>query len=518
MRNGTIPPCFLLLLAPEAAPQGLVTGQVVDPLGAGVAAVDLDFFRASNGDEETNLQNDGTGAGGFFSTSAPPETYNVLFLPPFSTSLQPKWVNGVTVVQGQTTALGVVPLLAGFQLTATFLRPGIGTPVVGASVQVRDAATGAEVPQAVGSTNAFGQMTAVVPAGVYDVRLNPTGLAGPLLAPWQSLGVAVSANTSLGSITLSPGFTLSATVLGSTGLPVSGVDVDVAPVAGGSDLYTPGDNTDSFGFVDVVVPAGIYEVEFAAPLAARLVSALLAPVSVSATTSLGTVPMSAGFYLSGTVTAVPGGPLAGVDIDVRDAASGAPVPTSNDDTGGAGTYIVVVPAGTWDVEFTPFGAPGYQGVLATGISVSADATLDASLPTTACAPSPYGAPTPGSGGLSPALAANNPAFPGNPWFAVEIAGGLGGMPGLLLLGAGGAAIPIFGGTLLVDPVPFLVQVPFVLSGPAGTPGVGEVVFPFPIPSTSSLVGGTAFLQAVNLDALAPQGIAFSNGLAVPVCL
>ncbi len=508
----------LLLLAPSAAPQGFVAGQVVDPLGVGVAGVDLDFFLASNGDEETNLSNDGTNAGGFFITGAPPDTYDVLFHPPFSTSLLPKWVTGVTVVQSQTTSLGVVPLLAGFQLTATFLRPGTLLPVVGATVEVRDAATGEEVPQTVGTTNGSGQMTAVVLAGVYDVRLDPSGLAGPLLAPWQALDVAVNANTSLGAITLASGFTLSATVLGSTGLPVPGVDVDVASIAGGPDLFTPGDNTDVFGFVDVVVPAGSYDVEFAAPLPAKLVSILLAPVNVSTTTPLGTLQMSAGFYLSGTVTAVSGGPLGGVDLDVRDAASGAAVPTSNDNTSAAGTYIVVIPAGTWDVEFTPFGAPAYQGVLATGIPVSADTTLDASLPTTACSPSAYGAPTPGGGGLAPALATNNPAFPGNPWFAVELAGGLGGMPGILLIGAGGAAIPIFGGTLLVNPVPFLVQVPFVLSGPFGTPGVGEVGFPFPVPPTPSLVGGTVFLQAVNLDPLAPQGIAFSNGLAVPVCL
>ncbi|MGH7151387.1 MAG: hypothetical protein ACREIU_11850, partial [Planctomycetota bacterium] len=337
MRVWTFPPILLLVLslAPEAAPQGFVSGQVVNPSGGGVAAVDLDFFRVSDGNEENNILNDGTNAGGFFNTTAPPEIYDILFYPPFSTSLLPKWVNGVTVVQSQTTNVGVVPLLAGFQLTATFLRPGTGSPVVGAGVEVRDAATGVEVLQAVGSTDGSGLMTAVVPAGVYDLRLDPSGLAGPLLAPWQALGVAVNANTSLGVITLQSGFTLSATVLGSAGPPVPGVDLDVAPVAGGPDLFTPGDNTDLFGFVDVVVPAGAYEVQFAAPLAAKLVSILLAPVNVSTTTSLGTVQMSAGFYLSGTVTAVLGGPLGGVDLDVRDAASGASVPTSNDDTGPA---------------------------------------------------------------------------------------------------------------------------------------------------------------------------------------
>jgi hypothetical protein len=309
---------------------------------------------------------------------------------------------------------------------------------------------------------------------------------------------------------------VTATVVGNGG-PVDEADVDVFPASGGPKLYTPGDDTDPLGFVDFVVPAGTYDIEFDPPLADRLVASLLPSVTVTATTALGTIALAPGFYLSGTVTAVYGGPLAGVDIDVRDPVTTAAVPTPGDDTNSSGAYVVVVPAGIWNVRFTPFGAPGYQSVLATGIGVVADTVLNASLPTSACPPTAYGPATPGSGAVSPSLTANNPAFPGNPWFALHIAAGLGGAPAAFLLGLASANLPIVGGTLLVSPVPFLVLFPTLLSGPAGVPGMGEASLPFPIPPSPSLLGGGAFLQGVIFDPGAPQGFAFTNGLAVFVC-
>ncbi|HET6203018.1 MAG TPA: carboxypeptidase-like regulatory domain-containing protein [Planctomycetota bacterium] len=509
----------LLLLAPSVAAQGtgVVSGQFVGPTGVGVAGANLDFFFASTGNAQNNVSNDGTGVGGIFNAVVPGGTYNVLFWPPTSTSLLPKWVNGVAVVAGLTTNLGVVQAAAGSLVSATFLRPGGITPVLGGHFHAVDAATGQEMLVQDPVTNASGQVEAVVPPGTYDFRLDPTLVLGPFLAPWQSLGVPVAGTTSLGTITLLPGFLVSATILGN-GAPVADVDADVFPTAGGLKLYTPGDNSDGAGFVDFVVPAGTVDVRFDAPLADGLVTILVPGVVVAGTTSLGTLAMPPGFYLSGVVTAVFGGPLAGVDVDVRDAATNALLPTTGDDTNAAGAYVVVVPAGTWNVRFTPIGAPGYQSVLATGIPVAADTALDASLPTTACSPSAYGAPTPGSGGVAPALAANNPAFPGNPWFALQVSGGLGGMPGLVAIGLGPASLPLLGGTLLVSPVPSFLTLPVVLSGPVGSPGAGQAALPIPLPPSPVLVGGVVFLQEANLDPLAPQGIAFSNGLSVPVCL
>ena len=53
-----------------------------------------------------------------------------------------------------------------------------------------------------------------------------------------------------------PGFLMTALVRGPGGAALENVDTDVLDSLTGAQLYTPGDNTDEFGLVDVVVPAG----------------------------------------------------------------------------------------------------------------------------------------------------------------------------------------------------------------------------------------------------------------------
>jgi len=120
----------------------------------------------------------------------------------------------------------------------------------------------------------------------------------------------------------------------------------------------------------------------------------------------------------------------------------------------------------------------------------------------------YGAGLAGSGGWTPALgAAGCPDLGAS--LTLQLQQGLGGASALLLIGLAPASVPKWGGTLLVTPA---LIVPLVLGGASGTPGAGGVSLQATVPQQASLVGQSAWLQAVVLDAGAAFGKALSPGL------
>jgi hypothetical protein len=128
----------------------------------------------------------------------------------------------------------------------------------------------------------------------------------------------------------------------------------------------------------------------------------------------------------------------------------------------------------------------------------------------------YGEGLAGSGGQVPRLAGTGSTNLGDD-FAIHIADGLGAAPGLLVLGLAPAALPLKGGTLLVDPTG-AVLVSVTLGGPAGVAGAGALQLDATMPVAPALSGSSAFLQAGFLDPGAPAGTSLTNGLELVVGL
>ncbi|MCC6673044.1 MAG: hypothetical protein IT458_18410 [Planctomycetes bacterium] len=80
--------------------------------------------------------------------------------------------------------------------------------------------------------------------------------------------------------------------------------------------------------------------------------------------------------------------------------------------------------------------------------------------------------------------------------------GVNNASGVLVIGLQTAALPVLGGTLLVNPT-------LALPLPIPTP---RLELGIPIPNTPALVGNPVFFQCVQVDAGASQGVAFSRGL------
>ena len=83
--------------------------------------------------------------------------------------------------------------------------------------------------------------------------------------------------------------------------------------------------------------------------------------------------------------------------------------------------------------------------------------------------------------------------------------------GALFLGAmGPAAIPILGGTLLVQPP--VLTVALTLGGAAGQPGAGSGSVPLSLPNNQALIGLRLNFQAMFVDPGAGSGVSMTNGL------
>lgn len=121
----------------------------------------------------------------------------------------------------------------------------------------------------------------------------------------------------------------------------------------------------------------------------------------------------------------------------------------------------------------------------------------------------YGSGLAGTGGHVPKLRAIYSPCPGLP-IAIELRDFLGGAPCVLCIGVKSGSIPMLGGSLLIDPNPIFVVVPFVL--PGGGAGDGDLVLPFSVANDPGLIGAKFYFQAIAGDAGAPFGASFSNGL------
>lgn len=507
-----LPTTVLLVLSGDLRAD-LITGQVVDSLGIGVPGVDIDVKNLGGGGDPP-IFNDGTDANGFFSTTLPAGDYRVTFtpLPPPTTTHLVLEVEDVNVAG--TTPMGVIPLPAGVALSG-HIENTSGTAVAGVNVDVIDRTTGENLILPGDLSNVSGDFSVAVPAGPIELRLDATPVLGQTLAS-RRFSLEPSANTFLGDIVLEPGFLVTALVLGPGALGVIDLDFDVSD-ASGSELYTPGDETDNVGFADFVVPAGSFSFQLCPQFVDQLVSQITAPTTISANTNLGLFNMQAGSVLSGKVTNLAVG-VPGVDIDVEDALSGLPIPLCNDDTDGFGDYAVVVPAGLFDLEFDPsFSQPLGPGSV-NGVAIAGPTTVNTSLP--ACPFFTTVAPgTSGSGGFVPQLGATGGAPRlGNDGYGLSLSGGLGGASGFVVLQRGIVNVrQTFPVGASLTRTTWDLPIAFTLSGPAGVPGAGSWSTSLPIGVQTALLGNGLTARAFVFDSGVVRGVAASNKIAASYC-
>ncbi|MCK6444757.1 MAG: hypothetical protein L6Q99_00030 [Planctomycetes bacterium] len=477
------------------ADAGIVTGTVVNALGQPVAQVNLDAAPSSGGGNPT-VSNDSTNALGQFATTITPDgVYDITFNPPPTMAPYPVVLKDVVVVG--TVNLGTIVLPDAVTLTGT-VRNYLNQPVAGVNLDVLDPSGNLE-PTSNDTTDVFGNFNIAVLKGVNTLQIDPAGLL-PLSAP-REIQLNLAGNTALGNVTLQQGFTLSATVRRSNGTAVANVDIDVASSSTKQKLYTPGDNSNATGLVDVVVPAGTYDVEFCPVFNDHLQCVVQTNKVVTTTTNLGVVTLPAGVVLSGTVQAFNGTKYAGVDVDLFLASTGAEVPLCLDNTASNGSYQVIVPTGTFHVKFTPPGCLPLGSQQVNNVVISTNKTQNGTLPSVSSG-TVVGTGTPGTGGLVPTIAGVCTPRLGNASYGVAVANARGGATAFLSFTPN-----VLGATHVSGPFGLANEKPLLrikLGGAAGVAGAGSGTFELPIKNEPALLGLTLKARCFVVD---PNGAA-----------
>jgi hypothetical protein len=332
-----------LALVPTAS-ASTFSGRVTDG-SAGVAGVDLDVFVAGT-DNVVPTVNDNTDANGFFSFDLPNGLYDVCFVPPAASRLLETTRTGIAV--NGATNIATVVLASGFFVSGTLIRQG-GTPASGVSLRCADAATGDLFTPRSHVTAQDGSFTMVVPAGTWILQVRPD--KATRLVAQEIQGIVLGPDRNLGTLILEAGWRVAMTVRRTNGTGVEGVDIDVDRVSPPGRVYTPGDDTGATGFVEVIAPPGDLTVNVGPDPSTRLVAQRF-PLTLTGDTLLPDVVLQSGFFLSGRLLG-PSGAVAGADVDVDNAFTGARIPTEADDSDSSGFFRVVVPAGSFNVVFQP---------------------------------------------------------------------------------------------------------------------------------------------------------------------
>ena len=526
--------------APELDAQAFITGRVVDAQGVGVPGVDIDVLNNGSGGDPL-VANDGTDASGFFTTTVTPAgIYDVRFTPPAPpvTTLLRTTVSDVVVVG--TADMGTIQLPQGVRLQGRCINPS-AFPVAGVNLDVLDG-TGTKVDVSGAFTDLFGNFDFSVPMDLLEVRFDSRGVIGQTLAPKvMHVDTTSGLNAGLGDVPLEQGFHVVTTILQPGGLPLANTDTDTFDTATGEQIWTPGDNTNSSGQLDLVLGAGTWDVLVCPALTTGIAPVRFAGIPVFSDLNFGITNMPAGFLVQGTVRDSLGNPLAGIDVDANDV-DGVEFTLCGDNTDANGQYQVVVPVGTFTIEFTPsyslpFGKDVHDGVTSAQV-------LDGVLPD--CPPfTPYGSGTAGTGGIVPTLVtAGGSARLGNDGFFAQLGSARGGARAVLLIGFNEASTPFHGGTILVGggtppsgggfgafsqniygktgvgggPLPLAFDMVFFrMPGPPGAAGAGSLVIPSPIPNNPVLAGWTRHAQLLVRDPQATGGWAMSNGIRIQFC-
>ncbi len=351
-----------------------LSGFVRDTGGTGIPDADLNVDDELTG-ERVYTPTDNSDASGFYSVVIPAGVYTLTYRPPQGEKLVPVEIRGVVFNANQTRDVILEP---GF-LVSGRVEDNQGQPVVDADLDFDVSANGAPVVTPNDNTNSNGDYQIIVPAGTYDITVEPQKV--DKLVAGQRLSIAITNDTNNMDFVLDPGFYLSGLVRRAGNLtPVAGANIDVDDAATGRTIPTPGDNTDASGQYQVVVPAGNLNITVEPPVADKLAAGQKLSVPIGADTTID-FDLSGGFYLSGIVRRAGSlAPVSGADIDVEDTLTGQKIPTPGGGTDAAGFYQTVVPSGNFNVVFQPPASTGLASVESLRVAVIADRTLNAALP------------------------------------------------------------------------------------------------------------------------------------------
>ncbi len=181
--------------------------------------------------------------------------------------------------------------------------------------------------------------------------------------------------------------TIEGLVTNAAGRPLPNVDLDFFETQSGTkvDPSAPGwesqsDKTDFEGRYSLVVIPEVYDIRYEPPVEEIGVAPVFVREIFLGWDLVQDVALPDGSRLTGRVLDVGGTPVAGVDLNLHDPATGIRIATVRDDTDSDGWFDTTVRRGEWNVVFRPPAGSGSAAARRDRVDLSADARLDVSLP------------------------------------------------------------------------------------------------------------------------------------------
>lgn len=313
-------------------------GRVVDALGTGVAGVNLNFHSTATGASATLVQDDISGPTGQFQTLVPPGVWDVDVIPALASRKVPQSIDAVDL-STLDQDLGTLRVQNGFLVTGSITDAGL-FPLSGADFDVRPAGSSSKLFTPTDNTSTTGVAQFVIPAGVYDITASPPSAS--TLATRTAWSVLVNGDVLLPNLALPTGVALTAHCVSNTGVPVVNADADADSLPYMRRLQTPHDATNATGDVSIQVSLYKFKVNFAPPVATKLLPVVFDSLQITGPRALGTVVHQPGHWVSVNVKeAFTNLPVQGVNLDFIDVATGRTFLTIDDVTNSAGFARVV---------------------------------------------------------------------------------------------------------------------------------------------------------------------------------
>ena len=356
---------FVLVPAAEAIP--CLSGFLLDEAGNPIAGGDLDFNISATG-QRIITPGDNTDATGFFTVCVLPNFYDVAFAPPAGTHFMGRLVHGVDLTSEAGLEMNTV-LSTGFAISGE-VRGADGLVVVDVDIDV-DHVTGGRLYTPGDNTDLAGQYWVVVPGGEYRIRYEP-----PPGSRWMGAeidSVAVGQDVVLDTV-LEAGLLLQGNISDESGTPVAGVDIDLRDLLTGEKIYLANNTSDLAGDYIVAAPLGTYQLRYIPERDSHLVAADIWGFQLGSDV-VNDVTLAQGHRVTVLVKGTGGLALAGADLDVKDAATGAKLFTPHDRADANGETIAVVPAGRYHLIVDPPAGASYLGALLENVVVFSDTTL-----------------------------------------------------------------------------------------------------------------------------------------------
>ncbi len=256
-----------------------------------------------------------------------------------------------------------------------------GEPIAGVDLDFIVVATGQEQSANNDTTDANGNYATTVNNEVYDVYYDP--LPGSRYAGHVERNVNLNVDQVRNVVLKDAWFVSGDVVRADNGQPAVNVNLNFEDLSTEETIYTPRDSTNAAGHYSVAVPIGIYRITFDGPGPnlpgdpPQLAPGVRQEISVTGERdfSLPLVTLALGYAVEGEVLDEKGDAVFNVDLDFRLAGTSEKIFTHHDNSDARGRYRVIVPAGTYDIEFDPAAGAIQAAKVRQNVSVSADINL-----------------------------------------------------------------------------------------------------------------------------------------------